>query len=155
MFFTIVDRPIQPHARKESLQTLSAGAYTEFEGRVRDRARGRTVQKLDYEAYRDLAEAEGERVLQEIVEQFDVLDVGCVHRVGSLELGAVAVWIGVVSVHRADAFRACSYAIDEIKARLPIWKRETYASGEAEWVNGCRCRAAPSSDDHEGSASEK
>lgn len=136
--FSITDEPIRSQERKADLHSLEAGGYVEFEGRVRNHSRGREVLRLEYEAYRELAETEGTRLVREAVDRFDVLDAACVHRVGTLDLGEVAVWIGVVAAHRADAFRACSYCIDEIKARLPIWKKETYANGEAEWVNGCR-----------------
>lgn len=135
--FAITDQPISPQEQKAHLHSLEAGAYVEFEGRVRNHSDGREVQRLDYEAYHELAESEGSRLLREVTEQFDVIDAACVHRVGTLDLGTVAVWIGVLGAHRADAFRACAFCIDEIKARLPIWKREVYVDGEAEWINGC------------------
>lgn len=141
--FEITDRPIRVDDHKADLRSLTAGAYVEFEGRVRNHSQGRRVRALYYEAYRKLARSEGEAVVEEACEQFPVVGAACVHRVGDLDLGDVAVWIGVVSAHRADAFRACSYCIDEIKARLPIWKRETYADGTSEWVN-CGCGAASS-----------
>lgn len=145
--FSITDQPIQVTDRKAELRDLEAGAYVEFEGRVRNHSQGRGVRALYYEAYHDLAQSEGEAILQEAAEQFPIVGAACVHRVGTLDLGEVAVWIGVVSAHRADAFRACSYCIDEIKARLPIWKRETYADGTSEWVN-CGC-GSESSDPYE------
>ena len=135
--FSITDEPIRVQERKATLHSLEAGAYVEFEGRVRNHSQGRDVRRLDYEAYHELAESEGHELVEETVERFDVIDAACVHRVGRLELGEVAVWIGVVAAHRADAFRACAFCIDEIKARLPIWKKEVYADGEAEWINGC------------------
>ncbi len=137
MLFSITDHPIRTQKRKRDLESLEAGGYVEFEGRVRKHSHGREVQRLDYESYQTLAESEGRELLQEALDRFDVIDAAAVHRVGSLDLGEVAVWIGVVGVHRADAFRACAFCIDEIKARVPIWKREVYANGEAEWINGC------------------
>jgi molybdopterin synthase catalytic subunit len=137
MLFSITDQPIRTQKRKRGLESLAAGAYVEFEGRVRNHSHGRTVERLDYEAYHALAESEGQDLLREAADRFDVIDAAAVHRVGSLDLGEVAVWIGVVAAHRADAFRACAFCIDEIKARLPVWKREVYADGEAEWINGC------------------
>jgi molybdopterin synthase catalytic subunit len=137
MLFSITDQVIRTQKRKRDLESMAAGAYVEFEGRVRNHSHGRTVERLDYEAYHELAESEGHDLLLETADRFDVIDAACIHRVGSLDLGEVAVWIGVVSAHRADAFRACAFCIDEIKARLPIWKREVYANGEAEWINGC------------------
>jgi len=141
--FSITDQSIRVTDRKAELHDLEAGAYVEFEGRVRNHSQGRGVRALYYEAYRELAQSEGTAIVQEACDQFPIVDVACVHRVGSLDLGDVAVWIGVVSAHRADAFRACSYCIDEIKARLPIWKRETYADGTSEWVN-CGCGSVSS-----------
>jgi len=135
--FSITDESIRSQERKAKLHALEAGAYVEFEGRVRNHSGGREVRRLDYEAYRELAISEGHGLLQDAIDQFDVIDAAAVHRVGALDLGAVAVWVGVVAAHRADAFRACAFCIDEIKARLPIWKKETYADGTAEWVNGC------------------
>jgi len=145
--FAIADQSIQVTDRKGELHDLEAGAYVEFEGRVRNHSQGRGVRSLYYEAYRELAQSEGTAIVQEAFEKFPIVDAACVHRVGTLDLGEVAVWIGVVSAHRADAFRACSYCIDEIKARLPIWKRETYADGTSEWVN-CGC-GSESSDPYE------
>lgn len=135
--FAITDQPISPQEQKARLQSLKAGAYVEFEGRVRNHSHGREVRRLDYEAYHELAVSEGRALLQDAIEQFDILDAAAVHRVGTLALGEVAVWIGVVAAHRADAFRACAFCIDEVKGRLPIWKKETYAEGEATWINGC------------------
>ncbi|MFB6249203.1 MAG: molybdenum cofactor biosynthesis protein MoaE [Salinibacter sp.] len=136
--FSMTDAPIRSQERKADLHALEAGGYVEFEGRVRNHSQGRGVKRLYYEAYQELAQSEGEAIVQDALEQFPIVDAACVHRVGAIGLGEVAVWIGVVSAHRKDAFRACSYCIDEIKARLPIWKKETYADGTSEWVN-CGC----------------
>src|SRR3546814_1125850 len=87
---------------------------------------------LHYEAYAALAEAEGERVLSEALERFDILDARCVHRTGDLVIGDIAVWVGVTAAHRDAAFAACRHIIDEVKARVPIWKRERYAEGRSE-----------------------
>lgn len=100
---------------------------------------------LDYEAFAPLAEREGERILAEAREKFSVIALGCVHRVGSLQIGDLAVWVGVAAAHRGAAFDACRYVIDEAKARLPIWKKEHYATGASEWIN-CAIRG-----DHAGS----
>jgi molybdopterin synthase catalytic subunit len=137
MSFVLTDQPICTQERKQNLEALEAGAYVEFEGRVRNHSQGRVVRRLDYEAYHDLAESEGDALLRDAADRFDIIDAAAVHRVGRLALGEVAVWIGVVAAHRADAFRACAFCIDEIKKRLPIWKREVYANGDAEWINGC------------------
>jgi molybdopterin synthase catalytic subunit len=110
-----------------------AGAYASFEGWVRDHNQGRAVAGLAYEAYAALAEAEGAKVLAEARAKFEIVEVACVHRVGELALGELAVWVGVSAAHREAAFAACRYVIDELKARVPIWKRERYEDGEAVW----------------------
>lgn len=120
---------------RQSLLATRAGAFASFEGWVRDYNEGQAVLALTYEAYLPLAEAEGNRVLEEARSQFQIVDAACVHRVGRLELGEMAVWVGVSAGHRDAAFGACRWIIDEIKHRLPIWKREQYARGEAQWLH--------------------
>lgn len=150
--FSMTKEPIQSQSRKDDLQCLEAGGYVEFEGRVRNHSQGRGVDRLYYEAYHTLAQSEGKAIVQEAFETFPIEDAACVHRVGTLSLGEVAVWVGVVSAHRRDAFQACSYCIDEIKARLPIWKKETYTDGSSEWIN---CGCAHESSDPYGDAAEQ
>ena len=120
---------------RAALLAHGAGAYASFEGWVRDHNEGRAVAGLAYEAYAALAEAEGERVLDEARAKFAIVEVACVHRVGELALGELAVWVGVSAAHRDAAFAACRYVIDEVKSRVPIWKRERYAEGEAQWLH--------------------
>jgi molybdopterin synthase catalytic subunit len=93
------------------------------------------VQALDYEAYAQLAEKEGERILAEARQRFAVQAAVCLHRVGTLQIGDLAVWVGVSAAHRGAAFDACRYIIDEVKARVPVWKKEHYADGVSEWIN--------------------
>jgi adenylyltransferase/sulfurtransferase len=124
-------------ALSASLADRASGALTSFEGRVRDHNDGRQVEGLDYEVFEDLALSEGAAILEEARIKFGVNGVRAVHRHGRLALGDCAVWVGVISAHRDAAFRACRYVIDEIKHRLPIWKKEHYIDGAAEWVN-CR-----------------
>jgi molybdopterin synthase catalytic subunit len=124
--------PAELHA---GLRHERAGACVTFEGWVRNHNDGRPVRALDYEAFTQLAETEGERILDEARQRFSIVSVACIHRVGSLQIGDLAVWVGVSAAHRGPAFEACRYIIDEAKARLPIWKKEHYASGESEWVN--------------------
>ena len=131
--------PISPSDLQASLTDPAAGGYCAFEGWVRNENEGHTVERLEYEAYEPLAIVEGEKVLAEARERFGILGARCVHRVGMLELGDCAVWIGVASKHRDEAFKACRYIIDEIKVRLPIWKKEHYVDGNSGWVNCERC----------------
>lgn len=126
---------------QRSLANPAAGGYCAFEGWVRNENEGQVVERLEYEAYEPLVIAEGQKVLAEAKERFGFLEARCVHRVGLLELGECAVWIGVAAAHRDEAFKACRYIIDEIKVRLPIWKKEHYANGDSGWVNCERCAA--------------
>lgn len=120
---------------REQLLTNHAGAYASFEGWVRDHNDGQPVQGLFYESYRDLAEAEGERILDEAMQRFDITAAACVHRTGELALGDLAVWVGVSAAHRGPAFDACRWIIDEVKSRVPIWKRERYTEGPETWLH--------------------
>ncbi len=135
MTFSIGSEPLDGATLRSGLLRHDAGACVVFEGWVRDVNEGRPVNRLEYEAYEPLAVKEGETILAEARERFGLLDAVCVHRVGALELGDVAVWVGVVSGHRDAAFAACRYIIDEVKARVPIWKKEHYAEGDSGWVN--------------------
>ena len=87
-------------------------------------------------------EREGERILAEARQRFGVARVACAHRVGPLAIGELAVWVGVSAAHRGEAFDACRYIIDEVKHRVPIWKKEYYQDGDSGWVNCERCAAA-------------
>ncbi len=133
--FTLAAAAIDPGSLKARLAHPAAGALATFEGWVRNHADGRGVRLLEYQVYPELAQAEGERVLAEALRRFDVIAAHCVHRSGILHIGDIAVWVGVAAAHRAAAFDACRYIIDEVKQRLPIWKRETYAEGDSGWVN--------------------
>jgi molybdopterin synthase catalytic subunit len=133
--FAISEAPIDVVRLQHGLEADAAGAVVYFEGRVRSYNDGRAVNGLSYQAYVELAEAEGRRIVEEARRRFDVERVSCVHRVGDLALGDVAVWAGVSAGHRAAAFDACRYVIDEVKARVPIWKREHYVEGDSEWLH--------------------
>ncbi|MCB1119914.1 MAG: molybdenum cofactor biosynthesis protein MoaE [Verrucomicrobiae bacterium] len=132
--FQISDQILDPVLLANDLDDPGGGAIVAFEGRVRNHSEGLDVKALDYQAYTPLAEAEGTRIVQEAVEKFSLLRCVCLHRVGHLEIGGLAVWVGVVAAHRAEAFEGCRYVIDEVKKRVPIWKKEHFASGESHWV---------------------
>jgi molybdopterin synthase catalytic subunit len=145
--FELSDRPLDPIALKASLRNPAAGACVTFEGWVRNENEGRPVVALKYEAYAELCANEAAAILKEAHEKFGVLDARCVHRAGELAVGDLAVWVGVCSAHRAEAFEACRWLIDAVKHRLPIWKLEKYADGESGWVNApCARCAAPTGD---------
>ena len=133
--FRISATPIDAVALQRALGDPRAGACVTFEGWVRNRNEGQPVTSLEYEAYPALAVSEGERILNEARERFDLLGAAAVHRIGHLQLGDLAIWVGVTAEHRGAAFEACRYIIDEAKARLPIWKKEHYVSGASAWIN--------------------
>ena len=136
---TMTMDPIRPDELRTLLADEAAGAYTAFEGWVRNVNEGRQVLRLEYEAYEPLAVTEGLRVIEEAKDRFGILHAYCVHRHGLLQLGDCAVWVGVSSGHRDEAFKACRYIIDEVKVRLPIWKKEHYVDGDSGWVSCERC----------------
>ena len=133
--FRLSETPFDVAALRAELLDARVGGYASFEGWVRDHHGGRAVIGLRYEAYAALAEQEGERILDEARERFAILDVRCVHRTGDLAIGELAVWVGVAAAHRDAAFGACRFVIDEVKARVPIWKHERYADGDAGWLH--------------------
>ena len=134
--FALSETPIDDVvALARALSHASAGASVTFEGWVRDHNAGRAVRGLAYQAYAALAEAEGARILAEAMQQFPIVGARCVHRIGTLAIGDLAVWVGVSAAHREAAFAACRYIIDEVKKRVPIWKNEHYADGESGWLH--------------------
>jgi molybdopterin synthase catalytic subunit len=135
----ITTAAIDPAGLREQLFDPAAGAYCGFEGWIRNENEGQSVLRLEYEAYEPLALTEGERILAEAQQRFPHLRAHCVHRTGMLEIGECAVWVGVSAPHRDEAFQACRYIIDQLKVRLPIWKKEHYAGGHSGWVNCERC----------------
>jgi adenylyltransferase/sulfurtransferase len=138
-----------PESLREQLADPTAGGYASFEGWVRNHNEGHAVVRLEYEAFEVLAAQEAERIIAEATQRFGIVKAACVHRVGSLAIGDLAVWVGVSARHRAEAFAACRYIIDELKHRVPIWKKEHYVNGDSGWVNCERCAAAAHSHDHE------
>ena len=133
--FHILHGPFELADVRGRLGSTQAGAYASFEGWVREHHDGRPVLGLTYDSYPSLAETEGNRVIAEAIAQFAIIDAACAHRVGRLELGELAVWVGVSAAHRDAAFAACRWIIDEIKSRVPIWKHEYYADGETAWLH--------------------
>ncbi|MGH8178845.1 MAG: molybdenum cofactor biosynthesis protein MoaE [Steroidobacter sp.] len=137
--FSFSQSALTPESYRSVLEDPTAGGYASFEGWVRNHNEGHAVTRLEYEAFEVLANKEGERIVNEAVQRFGVVKAACVHRVGSLAIGDLAVWVGVSSRHRAEAFAACRYIIDEVKHRLPVWKKEHYVNGDSGWVNCERC----------------
>ena len=113
----------------------SDGGVVTFEGVVRDHARGRNIRYLEYDAYPEMAEERMNAIAAEVGQRWQTDHVALVHRIGRLEIGECSVVVVVACPHRAEAFEACRYAIDTLKATVPIWKKEVAEDGE-EWVEG-------------------
>ena len=143
MRFRFASAPIDAAAGRRELLDGAAGGYVSFEGWVRDHNEGLAVSRLEYEAFQELAVKEGDRIVNEALARFPIKRALCVHRVGDLSIGEMAVWVGVCAVHRGEAFDACRYIIDEVKHRVPIWKKEHYRNGDSGLVNCEACAAAP------------
>jgi molybdopterin synthase catalytic subunit len=109
------------------------GGVASFLGLVRDHHGGRPVSRLEYSAYAPMAEAECERIVAEAEARWPVR-VALVHRIGALAIGDAAVAVAAGGAHRDEAFAACRFMIEEVKRRVPIWKKEFYADGSVEWV---------------------
>jgi sulfur-carrier protein adenylyltransferase/sulfurtransferase len=139
--FSFATTPIDTVAERRRVTDPACGGYASFEGWVRDHNEGQQVRHLEYEAFAALANKEGERIIAEAVARFGIEHAACVHRIGDLQLGELAVWVGASARHRQEAFLACRYIIDEVKHRVPIWKKEHYVNGDSGWVNCERCAA--------------
>jgi molybdopterin synthase catalytic subunit len=137
--FQLTDQPIDPQTLCDEVRDPSAGGFASFEGWVRNHHQGREVASLEYEAFPALAQKEGNRILAKISTEHDIVAMRCVHRTGHLEIGDIAVCIAVSAAHRDAAFSACRAIIDAIKATVPIWKKEHYTDGTAEWVKCHTC----------------
>ena len=111
------------------------GATVTLDGYVRQLTKGRETLYLEYEAYEPMAIKEMQKLIEQAKEQFEISNVGIVHRLGKLEIGETSVVISVAAPHRAAAFAACDWLIRELKRTVPIWKKEVYADGE-EWIEG-------------------
>src|SRR3954471_1047056 len=144
--FSFTRETINEGEQRKQLLDPAAGGYASFEGWVRNHNEGLPVRHLEYEAFEPLAIKEGERIVAEAIKRFGIEHAACVHRIGDLAIGEMAVWVGVSARHRAEAFQACRYVIDEVKHRVPIWKKEHYENGDSGWVNCERC-AAPTTGD--------
>lgn len=135
--------PISADALAAEIAHPGAGAQAVFLGVVRDAHRGREVARMDYEAYEGMAAAELARVAADLIEAHPAaLRVSLVHRFGRLEIGEASVGVAVAAAHRKEAFRACEWGLDEIKARVPIWKKEHYLEGDHHWVRADEMGAA-------------
>ena len=125
--------PLELAALVARVEAPERGAVASFLGLVRDHHRGRAVSRLEYSAYAPMAEAECARIVAEAEKRWPVRIV-LAHRIGALEIGDAAVAIAAGAAHRDEAFAACRFVIEEVKRRVPIWKKEFYADGAVDWV---------------------
>ncbi|MFO0691686.1 MAG: molybdenum cofactor biosynthesis protein MoaE [Myxococcota bacterium] len=131
---TISERALDEAEVARRVEGPDAGGVVSFVGRVRNHARGHVIEHLVYEAYPEMAEREMEKIADEAAQQWPGTRVAIAHRVGRLEIGDAAVVVVAASAHRDAAFLACRFAIDTLKVRVPIWKREVATDG-AYWVD--------------------
>ena len=116
------------------VEAPSRGAVVTFHGLVRDHHAGRRVAGLEYTAYEPMAESVCDEIVREAESRWPVA-VALAHRLGALEIGEAAVVVAAAGAHRDEAFAACRFVIEEVKRRVPIWKRERYADGSEAWVD--------------------
>jgi molybdopterin synthase catalytic subunit len=132
----IVHDPIETGEVLSRVGAREDGATLLFLGMVRDHADGRPVTGMTYEAYEEMATPVLQEIATEAAQRIGSDRVAVIHRVGDLTIGDVSVAIAVSSPHRAEAYDASRYVIEEIKKRLPVWKKEHYSDGVKEWVEG-------------------
>ncbi len=138
VYSAVVPDAIDPASVLAHVGHPEDGATVLFLGVVRDHADGRPVGGMRYDAYREMADGVLAAIARGAAERLGTDRLAVVHRTGELEIGEVSVAIAVSSPHRAESFDASRYVIEEIKKRLPVWKKERYTDGDAEWVAGTR-----------------
>jgi molybdopterin synthase catalytic subunit len=141
----LVTEPIDPRALIERVAGPDCGAVSLFLGTVRDQHDGRAVTGIEYSAYERMALSEIGAIAAEARQRWSVERIVVVHRLGTLAVGDASIGIAAAHAHRAQAIAAASFIIEEVKRRVPIWKKEHYADGTREWVDPTRPRveAAP------------
>lgn len=127
--------PLNRDALVQAVSSPSDGGIVVFEGIVRDNARGKQVQYLEYDVYVEMASQQIATIIDTAKQRWQIEHVAVAHRFGRLEIGEASVIIVVATPHRAEAFDACRYIIDTLKSSVPIWKKEVATNGE-EWVEG-------------------
>ncbi|MFQ5457159.1 MAG: molybdenum cofactor biosynthesis protein MoaE [Myxococcota bacterium] len=131
--FWLSEMPINSAMVEEKVRSAARGGVVTFVGTVREESRGKKIRHLEYEAYPGMAEKKMEEIGEEITRRWPGTRVAMAHRTGKLDVGEVAVAVAVAAPHRGEAFEACRHAIDQLKARVPIWKKE-FATDGAWWV---------------------
>ena len=138
MRVAVVSRPIDPGALVLEVGNIAHGAVVLFLGTVRDMNDGREVTGIEYRAYDAMALREMETIAAEACARFETDEIVVEHRTGELALGEVSVGIAVSHAHRAPAYEASRYVIEQLKRRVPVWKKEEYTDGTREWVDPTR-----------------
>ena len=133
--FSLLDVAIDESRLRQMLDNDSCGAFVSFEGRVRNHNNATSVDRLTYYGYEELAINQGRQIIKEAKHKFEISHAIAIHRIGALEIGDIAVWIGVVSAHRYPAFDACRWILDAIKADIPVWKQEYYHDDSSKWLS--------------------
>jgi MoaE-MoaD fusion protein len=131
--FRLSNAPLSLDTVVDEVRSEAAGAIATFIGTTRVHSRDRTVRHLDYEAYEEMAEQVMAEIAGELKERYDLCEIAIHHRTGRVEIGEASVVIAVSAPHRQDALAACKDAIDTLKERVPLWKKEVYEGGE-EWI---------------------
>jgi molybdopterin synthase catalytic subunit len=131
--FRLSAEPLSLDAVVDEVRSPQAGAIATFTGTTRVQSRGRTVLHLDYEAYEEMAEQAMAQIAEELKGRYDLCEVAIHHRTGRVDIGEASVMIAVSAPHRQEALAACKDAIDTLKERVPLWKKEFYEGGE-EWI---------------------
>jgi Molybdopterin converting factor, large subunit len=134
-FFELTNSPILIESVARRIVPPECGATVTLDGYVRKFTKGRETLYLVYEAYDEMALKEMKKLIDQAHQQFEIANVGIVHRTGRLEIGETSVVISVAAPHRRAAFEACEWLIRELKRTVPIWKKEVYANGE-QWIEG-------------------
>ena len=145
--FLVTTAVLEPRALRDAVMTPASGACVVFEGVVRDHHEGRAVQRLEYEAYEEMAERQLRAVAGEVMAEYaarEVHAVGIHHRIGALDVGETSLLVAVSAAHRRDAFEAALQAVDRVKETVPVWKKEWGPDG-SHWQEGVQPRPVPSS----------
>ena len=132
--FTLCHQKIDANELKKHVKNPQSGAFVCFEGWVRNHNENKSVNQLHYEAHDILALQVGNQIITKALSRFDINAATCCHRVGQLNIGDMAIWVGVSADHRKAAFEACEFILNQTKAEVPIWKNEFYQDGESGWV---------------------
>jgi len=135
MFIEVTEAPLSLDPLLKAVSRPTCGAAAFFVGIVRGPSRGRDVLYLEYEAYKEMAEAKMREIAEAIKARWPVEEVAIVHRMGRLQIGEASVIVAVSAPHRKEALEACAYGIERVKEVVPIWKKEVWEGGE-EWIMG-------------------